>query len=49
LQSLTKIKAILRVFEFEVGNETAYKELINIWENQKKEIQRFNSIFKNDV
>ena len=41
MQSLTKIKEILGVFEIEWDNETAYKELINIWENQKKEMQRF--------
>ena len=41
IQSLTKIKEILGVFEIEWDNETAYEELINIWENQVKEIQRF--------
>ena len=41
MQSLTKIKEILGVFEIEWNNEIAYEELINIWENQKKEIQRF--------
>ena len=41
LQSYTKIKEILGVFEIEWDNETAYEELIDIWGNQKKEIQKF--------